>query len=237
MQKFTATESRSFSVSDNPSIVIRNQVGSVSVVAGEVDQVTVQATKEVRNLSEDAAQDELEAITVQMEQNGNSVTVQVDLGQPVPSFSHRSVRLLVTVPERANLDVDVKVGKLHTYGLTGQVQAQVATGQAELRRMTLADDSHLLVHTGQVDLDGELRAGASLDVKINVGSAELKLPAATYAHLEANTRIGHIEVYGWPVAVRRSFLGAYASGDMSGEPAGALNVQTDVGSVSVAAYS
>jgi hypothetical protein len=237
MQKFTATESRSFPVIERPNIFIRNQVGSVSVVAGEVNQVTVQATKEVRSISQEAAQSELEAITVQMEQNGNSVSVQVDLGQSIPSFAHRSVRLLVTVPEHADLDVDVKVGKLHTYGLTGQVQAQIATGQAELRRVTLADDSHLLVHTGQVDLDGELRAGASLQVKMNVGSAELRLPAATYAHLDASTNIGHIEVYGWPVAVRRSFLGAYASGDMGGEPTGALNVQTDVGSVSVAAYS
>ncbi len=239
MQKYTATESRRFTVTEPPRVVIQNPVGAVSVVAGEVDQVTVQATKEARSYSEEAAQRDLEEITVGMEQNGNTVTIRVDLGYQFASCAHsqRSVRLLVTVPERADLEADVKVGKLHTYGLTGNVQAQVATGHAELRRVTLAEASRLLVHTGHVDLDGALKTGASLDVRIHVGSADLKLPAATYTHLDASTHIGHIDVFGWPVAVRRNFLGASASGDMSAEPAGTLNVQTDVGSVSLAAYS
>jgi hypothetical protein len=239
MQKVTATESRSFTVTEPPTLIIRNPVGAVSVVAGEIDQVTMQATREARNSSYEAAQQDLEEITVSAEQNGNTITVQVDLGSPFPSSSRRSVRLLVTVPEHTNLEADVKVGKLHTYGLTGQVQAQVATGQAELRRVTLAEASRLLVHTGSVDLDGALTPGASLSVQIHVGSADLKLPAATDAHLDASTHIGHIDVFGWPVPVWRSFLGARASGDMGAEPigAGALNVQTDVGSVSLAAYS
>lgn len=218
-------------------MVIQNPVGAVHVVAGEVDQVTIQATKEARSFSLEAAQQHLEEITVRMEQNGNTVTVQVDLGYAFPPDSQRSVRLLVTVPERADLEADVKVGKLHTYGLTGKVLAQVATGHAELRRMTLAEESRLLVHTGQVELDGALAAGASLYVQVHVGSADLRLPAATYAHLDASTHIGHIDVSGWPVMVRRNFLGARASGDMSAEPVGALNIQADVGSVSVAAYA
>ncbi|HEY7355715.1 MAG TPA: DUF4097 family beta strand repeat-containing protein [Ktedonobacterales bacterium] len=237
MQKFTTTESQSFTVTEPPRLIIRNPVGAVSVVAGEVDQVTIQITKEARNHSYEAAQRDLEEITVSAEQNGNTVTVQVDLGYPFPSVSQRSVRLLVTVPERADLEADVKVGKLHTYGLTGRVQAQVATGQAELRRVTLAEASRLLVHTGSVDLDGALMNGASLSVQIHVGSADLRLPAATYAHLDASTHIGHIDVSGWPVSVWRSFLGARAAGDMGAEPAGALSVQTDVGSVSLAASS
>ena len=239
MHKVTASESQRFIVTETPHIIIRNPIGAVGVVAGEVDQVTIQATKEARSTSYEAAQRDLEEITVSAEQNGNSVTVQVDLGHSFPAFSQRSVRLLVTVPERADLDADVKVGKLHTYGLTGKVQAQVATGHAELRRVTLVEESRLLVHTGHVDLDGALMAGASLSVQIHVGSADLKLPAATYAHLDARTHIGHIDVSGWPVPVWRHHLGARASGDMGAEPvgAGALNVQTDVGSVSLAAYS
>ncbi len=259
MEKVTATESQHFTVADHPSIIIRNPVGEVSVVAGEVDQVTIQATKEARNNSYEAAQRDLEQITVSAEHNGNTVTVQVHLGQPFPPVSQRSVRLLVTVPERADLEADVKVGNLHTYGLTGQVQARVTTGNAELHRVTLAEESRLLVKTGHVELDGALRAGASLSVQIQVGSADLKLPAATYAHLDARTKIGHINLSGWPVMVRTHHLGAHASGDMGAEPAGAgargeaesagarhpqapaaagvLNVQTSVGSVSLAAYS
>ncbi len=259
MPKVTATESQSFAVAEHPSIIIQNPVGAVNVVAGEVDQVTIQATREARSLSEETAQRDLEEITVRAEQNGNTVTVQVDLGNPFPPSSQRLVKLLVTAPERADLHVDLKVGNFHAYGLTGQVQAQVATGQVELRRVTLAEASRLLVHTGHVDLDGVLITGASLSVQVHVGSADLKLPAATYAHLDASTHIGHIDVSGWPVMVHRHHLGARAVGDMSAEPVGAgargeaesagaghpqapaavgaLNVQTDVGSVTVAAYS
>jgi len=237
MLKVTATESQSFIVTENPRIIIQNPVGAVNVVAGEVDQVTLQAIKEARNISEEAAQHDLEEITVRAEQNGNTVTIQVDLGAPFPSLSQRGVKLLVTVPERADLMAHVKVGNFHAYGLTGRVQAEVATGQAELRRVTLAEESRLLVHTGHVDLDGALTTGASLSVQIHVGSADLRLPAATYAHLDASTNIGHIDVSGWPVTVRRYHLGARAIGDMGAEPAGALNVRTDVGSVTMAAYS
>ncbi len=237
MQKFTATESRSFSVTEPPTLIIRNPVGAVSIVGGEVDQVTIQATREARNTSYEAAQQDLEEITISAEQNGNTITVQVDLGYPFPSVSQRSVRLLVTAPERTDLEAEVKVGKLHTYGLTGRVQAQVATGEAELRRVRLAEASRLLVHTGHVDLDGVLMNGASLSVQMHIGSADLRLPADTYAHLDASTHIGHIDVSGWPVSVWRSFLGARAFGDMGAEPAGELNVQTDVGSVCLAASS
>jgi hypothetical protein len=237
MLKATATESQSFRVTEHPSIIIQNPVGAVNVVAGEVDQVTIQAIKEARNVSEEAAQRDLEEITVRAEHNGNTVTIQVDLGAPFSSLSQRSVKLLVTAPERADLAADVKVGNLHTYGLTGRVQVEVATGQAELRRVTLAEESRLLVHTGHVDLDGVLTAGASLSVQIHVGSADLRLPAATYAHLDASTHIGSIDVSGWPVMVRRHHLGARAIGDMSAEPVGALNVRTDVGSVTCVAVA
>src|ERR1051326_3646803 len=113
MQKVTATESQSFTVADHPSIVIQNPIGSVSVVAGEVDQVTIQATKEARNSTAEEAQSDLEEITVRTEKDGNTVSVQVDLGRPFPPFSQRSVRLLVTVPERADLEAEAKVGNLH----------------------------------------------------------------------------------------------------------------------------
>lgn len=237
MQKFTSTESQQLSVTETPRLSIKNPVGAVDVVAGEIDQVNIQATKEVRARSEEEAQQELEQITVSTEQNGNIVTVQVHLGEhPYPSWSQRQVRLLVTVPERADLEVDLKVGRLHTYGLTGKVLAQVATGKAELRRVTLAEQSRLLVHTGKVDLDGALSSGASLDVQVNVGSADLRLPAETYAHLDASAKIGGIHISGWPVAVRRHHLGASAAGDLNPEPVGALTVQTNVGGVSLSAY-
>ncbi len=237
MQKFTSTESQQFTVTAPPRIIIRNPVGAVDVVAGEVNQVTIQATKEVRARFAEEAQAELEQITLSIEQRGNVVTVDVHLGERYfPSWSERQVRLLVTVPERADLEADVKAGRFHAYGFTGNVQAQVAAGKAELRRVTLAEQSWLLVHTGKVDLDGALTTGASLDVQVNVGSAALRLPVETYAHLDASTRIGGIHISGWPVVVWRHHLGASAAGDMNPEPVGALSVQTDVGGVSLSAY-
>jgi|SRR5579859_740675 len=236
MSKAIATEHLGFTVAEMPHIIIRNPVGVVDVVAGEANLVSIRATREARSFSEEQAQRDLAEITVSAEQNGNVVTIEVSLGEPFPPMSQRQAHLLVTVPARANLDADVKVGRLHTYGLEGRVLAQVATGKAELRRVTLAEQSRLRVYTGKVELDGALTAGASLDVQVNVGGIALRLPSATYTHLDASARIGGVEISGWPVAVRRHNLGASASGDMSPEPVGALSLQTDVGGVSLSAY-
>lgn len=236
MTTLTDVLTQRFEVGEMPTVFITNPVGEVSIVSGQSNQITIEATKEARSPFPEYAQPGLAEITVAATQNGENVSVVVSLGEfPFPNLQ-RMVRLLVTVPARTNIQTHVSAGRFSAYGIIGAVVTHVATGDARLRQVTLAEQSRLQVDAGKLEVDGALVTGASLDVLVHAGQAALRLPATTAAHLDAFTNVGNIHLTGWPVPVRRRLVGASASGDLSGEPAGVLAIKVDVGSVDLLAY-
>ena len=236
MTTLTDVLTQHFEVGETPTVFIQNPVGEVSIVSGETNQIRIEATKEARSSFPEYAQQGLAEITIAATQDDNSVSVVVSLGERSFHDLHRMVRLLVTVPARTNIQTHVSAGRFSVDGIVGAVVTHVATGNARLRQVTLAEQSRLQVDAGKLELDGALIPGASLDVLVQAGQAALRLPVTTAAHLDASTNVGSIRVAGWPVPVRRRLVGASASGDLNGEPAGALAIKVDVGSVDLWAY-
>ena len=236
MTTFTETLTQRFEVGETPTVFIQNPVGEVSILSGETHQIRIEAVKEARSSFPEYAQQALAEISIAATQNGERVSVVVSLGARPFHDLQRTVRLLVTVPARTNIQADVSVGRFSVDGIVGAVVTHVAAGDARFRQVTLAEQSRLQVDTGKLELDGALVPGASLDVLVHAGQAALRLPVTTAAHLDASTNVGNIHVTGWPVHVRRRLVGASANGDLSGEPTGVLAIKVDVGSVDLLAY-
>ncbi len=230
------TLTQHFTVSGTPKIAINNPAGVVHVVPGEVHQVSFWAKKEVRCFSPIEAQQVLEEMTVAATQTGDTITITVRLGDHPFTYDQRTVHLLVSVPPTAMLSVDLSAGCLVVDDLAGVVEARVAAGEVQLHRVTLAEQSRLYVNAGNLELDGALAPGASLDAQVYTGNMVLWLPAMTAARLEATATVGDVQVFGWPVVAKRHLIGATATGDLSAEPAGVLAVKVKVGSIQVAAY-
>ncbi|HEU5367958.1 MAG TPA: hypothetical protein VFU69_05825 [Ktedonobacterales bacterium] len=236
MATLTDRLTQHFDVGETPTISIKNPVGEVSILSGESNQITIEATKEARSSFPEYAQQGLEEISIASTQNGDSVRVVVSLGERPFHDLQRTVHLRVTVPARTNIEADVSAGRFSADGIFGALVTHVASGHARLRQVTLAEQSRLQVDAGKLELDGALVPGASLDVLVHAGQAALRLPVTTAAYLDASTHVGNIRVMGWPVPVTRRLVGASASGDLSGEPAGILAIKVDVGSVDLWAY-
>jgi hypothetical protein len=236
MATLTETITQRFDVGETPMVCIKNPVGEVSILSGEGNQVTIEAVKEARSSFYEYAQQGLAEISIAITQDDDGVSIVVNLGERPFHDLQRTVRLLVTVPARTNIQADVSAGRFSADGIVGAVVTHVATGHAHLRQVTLAEQSRVQIDAGKLELDGALVPGASLDVLVHAGQAALRLPVTTAAHLDASTRVGHIYLAGWPVPVTRRLVGASASGDLSGEPAGVLAIKVDVGSVELLAY-
>lgn len=236
MATLTETLTQHFDVGETPTVCIKNPVGEVSILSGEGNQVSIEAVKEARSPFYEYAEQGLAEISIAATQDDDGVSIVVSLGERPFHDLQRTVRLLVTVPARTNIQADVSAGRFSADGIVGAVVTHVATGHAQLRQVTLAEQSRLQIDAGKLELDGALVPGASLDVLVHAGQAALRLPVTTAAHLDASTHVGHIYLAGWPVPVRRRLVGASASGDLNGEPAGVLAIKVDVGSVELLAY-
>jgi hypothetical protein len=235
MTTLTDTATLHFPVNEIPKLVVTNPVGEVLVVPGDANEISIQVIKEARSGSDEEAQRALDEISVTATQTGETINVVVRLDKHPFVHAQQTVRLLVTVPSRTNLQIEVSAGRLRVDGITGTLISRVAAGKARFHQVTLAEQSRLRVDTGKVELDGALAPGASLDVLVHTGAVALTLPATTAAHFDATTSVGSILVSGWPVSVRRHLVGATAAGDLGAAPESALAVKVNVGSLSLSA--
>jgi hypothetical protein len=252
----SATSTQSFSVAGVPSVIVRLQAGSVSVVPGSDNQVTVHVTKRTRAISSGLAQQALAAIQITAAQADNTVTVQernhsLDLW---PGFLWREVQIDLTVPRTTNLTATLNAGSLTADNLQGTANVTANAGSIEFTGAQLTDASlhsdagsitltqvalngsaHVSANAGSIEMQGTLAPHTSLDVSANAGSVTLTLPTTTSAHLEATTNAGGISIEGWPIAVQHEFARSSASGDLSPNPTGSIVIRADAGSVTVLA--
>lgn len=232
----TSSFSKTLAVSGTPTILVHGQSGQIHIVPGTDGSVQVQATKSVRALSHDQAEQELDAITITASQTGNTVNIEVH--QPsfngfTFGFNSRSVDMTVTVPAASNLNVTQAAGTLDANGITGQLIADVSAGTVNLTDMTMADGSRLSVSAGTVNLHGRLQPSASMTVDVSAGSITMGLPHDTNTHLNASATAGNVTVNGWDVSTTRNAADTTVTGDLGSNPTGTLTIQVSAGSATV----
>lgn len=247
------TINKEFPVGGTPSVSLRNPVGSVRVVAGSAGQVTLVATRRVRGVTTDAKQADLDGITVNTTQEGDTIRIEVQVRQPViGSLTHR-VDLDLTVPAATQFDAVLNAGNMEISGLQSQIAARldagnlemkdisglvtatVSAGNAEASGITIASGSRFTLSAGRLALNGALAAGASVDIRVDAGRARLTLPSTTATHLDASADVGNISITGWSVPITRNIVAARASGDLGASPSGTLTVRVSIGDITITA--
>jgi hypothetical protein len=100
--------------------------------------------------------------------------------------------------------------------------------------VTFADASRLNTGAGNLQLDGAIASGATVDVQVGAGNATLTLPADTPAHLTASTGVGNLTITGWQLPVTGiGITGHRASGDLGVNPTATLTVQVGTGNLTL----
>jgi hypothetical protein len=232
----TATATKTFTVSEPPSLVISDAAGNVTIQAGKGNQVTVQVTRHAWGTSDAIARSGLSTTVVDVRQSANTITVTTQF--PATFFAggmaRRSVDLLVMAPTQASVDAHVGAGNVDARAITGAIRLDTGAGNVTLDAVTFAGSSRLNTGAGNVQVSGSMASDATVDVQVGAGNATLSLPTGTPAHLEASTGVGNLTITGWPIPVSHTgFTGSHASGDLGAHPTGTLSVQVGTGNLTL----
>jgi hypothetical protein len=231
----TDTTTRSFGVGPAPRVIANNQAGTLRVVTGSAGTITAEVVRKARGGTEEDARRALEGITVALTQEGDTVHLEVRIDQSIFRALQLWADVVLTVPPTTSLDLKLRAGSMEVSGTTGALSATVNAGEFHGHGLTIAGSSRILVNAGEMRLDGALASGAALEVRVDVGTARLTLPASTAAHLEAVTDVGAISISGWPITVRQELVRASASGDLGPNPTGRLSIHVTTGDLKLAA--
>jgi hypothetical protein len=204
----TVTETKNFSVGSQPTVVLNNGNGSVHIINGSANHVTVVAHKHV--LLGDGNQ-----ISVQYDLNSsqNTLTVTVPDQQGFSLFNwNHGVDFDVTVPAQANLHMETGNGSVDATGINGQISLETGNGSIDVTQvngpMTLKTGNGSITTTqtgasgnstfktgnGSIDFNGTLNPnnGTYLFTTGN-GSIDVTLPGNSSFQFAASTGNGSID--------------------------------------------
>jgi hypothetical protein len=222
-------ETRTFLVGSQPTLVIKEEAGTIRVHTGEGEsnQVIVQATKQSRGWM--SSPDKMQ-ISYAQKGDGNTITVKADGGWSI--FGRNSVDFDVTVPRYTDLKLKTDAGKIQVMGVSGQMSLTSDAGSIQATQVMLNGHSTLKTDVGSVTLEGAIDPTGSYELKTDVGSINVTLPGNASFHVVAKTDVGSFNS-NFPVASRRDVPGARADGDVGASPHAKLTLKTDVGSINL----
>lgn len=247
MGRYVEREEKRFTVSGRPELVVSTFDGAIEVRPWDRPDVEVVVEKHA-GTRESAA-----SMTVQAQQNGNTITVDVRAPHASGFSFHmgRSAKLIVSMPAAGDLtarsgdgsiDVERIAGKIDLHSGDGSIRARSLNGDVSV---TSGDGSiqidgvfsALRAHTGDgritiVAADGA-RASKDWDITTGDGSVTLELPHAFGAELDAHTGDGSIHLEDITVANVTGRLDKRSLKGRIGEGGAALRVRTGDGSITL----
>jgi len=203
---------RTYDVGRSPALVIDNFSGSITVRAGEGNQIRVMATKRAPRSSD------LDRIEVDIQPRAGGLAI---VTRNPNRLGNASVRLEVVVPADTSFGVHTSSGSVEVSGLHGGGKAETSSGRVTARELSGTVALHtssggMSVHTFEGDLNVHVSSG-SIDVD------------AMRGNLDAHTSSGSIDVQdaqGW-VRLETSS----GSIDYQGSPVGDCSFSTGSGGI------
>lgn len=200
--RFTAQETRTFTVSGSPRVTITTFDGQVKVHGWDKQEVTYTATKYAND------EESLKQISIQAQQQGQNISVNATN----ENEHHGTVSFDVYVPRQSTLHVSSGDGGLNLEGVSGQITLrsgdgpiEVANGGGQLQVNTGDGRIQVIKFDGQVDArtgDGEIALEGNfngLSARTGDGTISLTVPAGSSFTIETNAP-GEINNEGFNVA-------------------------------------
>ncbi len=216
-------------VGAEPEIRIRCTTGSVRVIAGADEQVAVEGTKVVTAFDEVTARQALDAMQILVDQDGETMSIATKYSANMPWLTHQHIELVVTLPVHTNLSVNLSAGHAQIDAIAGTMQFEINAGDMQVDQTTFVGSSNVRINAGSFRGKARLDESAAFSVSVNSGSANLSLPVATSAHLDASANAGNLVVDGWPINIERRLMRASAAGDLMPNPTGSITIAVNAG--------
>jgi putative adhesin len=206
---FRATVDETRPLSANGELELENTNGSVRLVAWDEAKVRVEATK--RAASERA----LEELKVEIEGEGDRVTVRTRYPRPHWLGNAGSVEYRVSVPRSARVRVTNVNGRVEVGGVAGSVHAATVNGSVDLTEVGGPIEASAVNGSVEVDV-ARVDPSARSRISSTNGSVRLTLPRDANADVEAHTVNGSVscdfDLTGEHTSRRRRLEGRIGSG-------------------------
>jgi hypothetical protein len=225
------SDTRTFSVTEHPTVVVRNEYGSVAVRRGNEPYVVVKAI----------LHGHWEGIEnpVTYHQDNNTITITAHWQWQHAIFGNaRQIDIEVTAPQESDLrlytgygsiyidgiygqtDASTGYGSIAVDGLTGQVDLKTGSGDISMRRSNLSGFCTCKTGLGSVSFEGVLSPDGDYQLKTGCGSLNMNLPASLPVLLDART--------GWG-SVRNEF----GRSNFVGSPVAHVSLTTGMGDINL----
>jgi len=154
-----------YKISGRPDVRVNTNDASIEVISGGASEVTAHVVTTTWAISPDEVRIERDT------QNGNSIELEVRVPRIRWSWNdqHRSVRIELTVPREANLNLHSGDGHIRVSGVKGDEQIETADGHIDVTEL----HGTIHIHTGDGHIEGSGIDG-SLDASTNDGHMRIR---------------------------------------------------------------
>ncbi len=230
-----STLTRTFAVSGTPTLVLRGDVGDVTIVRGTSGHVVATVDREIRSFTHARSEQALAQTQPELQQTGNTISLTTHTGNLLFALRERTT-VRVEVPETTTVDARVTVGNLTIDDISGTITAEATTGNVRLDGVILSGHSAAHATTGNVTLNGSLASGAVVEATVTTGNVTARVPAGTSAHVDAHVTTGNVSVVGksWNLPVVRGITDSTVTGDLTPNPSATLTLSATTGNVTLA---
>ena len=187
-QAQTQELTRTIPMDASGSFSLTNISGTITVTGVDSSDLTIQATKRVRDGASGADADEaLRGVEIEIRERGNRVSVETEYGRTRGGGPRVSVDYDVRVPRGASVLIESVSGAVTVDGVDGETRVEVVSGAVRLTSVSR------LVEVGAVSGDVELRDVASDEVmEVGLVSGSLTIDGVATPRLETSTIGGAI---------------------------------------------
>lgn len=187
LPRYVEREEKHFTVTGKADVSLATFDGAIEIRPW--DRSEVQVVVEKRALNKESA----DTIEVQTQQDANHIVVDVKVPRHEGfgmHFSHRSAKLIVSVPAVSNVIAKSNDGSIDIEGITGQVDLRSGDGSIRGRRLS----GEVMAHTG----DGSIRLdGVKGSLRVDTGDGSITAEGA-FTSVRARSGDGSVRIAAEP---------------------------------------
>ena len=245
--KYQEVVEKNFSVKNGQVLIIDTDRGSVQIVGGSGNEVTVKVIKGANRVSKDRAEEMFDRFRLDFNQTRDGVEIYGEYSKPGfwrSSFWNRlKVIYEIEVPSTFDLDIVTSGGSVEVENVNGEIRLKTSGGSLRLDELTgdiQARTSGGSVTAKNITGDAYLKtSGGSIKVMDCVGSIQCKTSGGSITaegmsgDLEAHTSGGGIRLIDISGQVNASTSGGSIKAELVGQPSGPVYLKTSGGSVTL----
>lgn len=223
-------ETRKFSVSGHPRIIVNNEVGTMRVNAASDDNtVTIQTKRHSQRFGKDAIKS---WVSYEQSEDGSEISAEVERLYAPGINLPQGIDFDLKVPNNADLELTTGIGDIWVTGISGQLSLKSDTGTIYVRHGLLTGNSVLKSGIGSINFHEAIDPHGAYQFVTETGSVNVTLPDDTAFELDASTNLGSITtvVPGMTMVYRTN---NEVHGDVGSPPRASMRIRSSIGSVSV----